>query len=511
MREQLFDLAIVGGGVNGCAIARDAAGRGLSVLLVEEGDLARATSSASTKLLHGGLRYLEYYEFRLVREALIEREVLLRAAPHFIWPLRFVLPWRPGTRARWLVRFGLLLYDHLGGREILPACRSLDLTRDVAGRPLQADVRYGFEYSDCWVEDARLTIMNARDAADRGALVRPRTRCVGARRAEGLWRLVVEDRTTGTRTEAAARILVNATGPWADRFLREVVGTSPPARVRLVQGSHLVTRRLFDHDRAYLLQNPDGRIVFAIPYEQDFALIGTTDHEIAGDPGQVAVTAEERDYLLASITRWFRRPLGPEDIVWSYAGVRPLYNDGASAAQAATRDYVLHLDAPVGAAPLLSVFGGKLTTARKLAEAALLELAPFVSSAVGPWTASAHLPGGDFPWDGFAHLVAELRRRYPFLPERLANRLARYYGTRAALLLGDAKRLGDLGTSFGADLYEREVEWMRREEWAATAEDVLWRRSKLGLRVSAAEIRRLEAHLAGERRRPSIDAASPTC
>lgn len=511
MTEQLFDLAIVGGGVNGCAIARDAAGRGLSVLLVEEGDLARATSSASTKLIHGGLRYLEYYEFRLVREALIEREVLLRSAPHFIWPFRFVLPWRPGTRARWLVRLGLFLYDHLGGREILPACRSLDLSRDAAGLPLQADVRHGFEYSDCWVDDARLAIMCARDAADRGAAIRPRTRCLAARRSEGIWRLVLEDRTSGTRREAAARVLVNATGPWADRFLREAVGIEPPARVRLVQGSHIVTRRLVDHDRAYVLQNPDGRIVFVIPYEQDFTLIGTTDHDIAGDPEQVGMTGEERDYLLESVNRWFRRPLGPDDIVWSYAGVRPLYDDGASAAQAATRDYVLHLDAPRGAAPLLSVFGGKLTTARKLAEAALTELARFVSSAANPWTASAHLPGGDFPWDGFAHLLAELRQRYPFLPERLAHRLTRYYGTRTVRLLGDAREIGDLGTFFGADLYEREVEWMVREEWAATAEDVLWRRSKLGLRTMPTEIRRLEAHLAGERRTASIDAASLAC
>ena len=511
MATEPFDLAIVGGGVNGCAVARDAAGRGLGVLLVEQGDLAGATSSASTKLIHGGLRYLEHYEFRLVREALIEREVLLRSAPHFIWPLRFVLPHRPGLRPRWLIRLGLFLYDHLGGREILPGCRSVDLGRDPAGEALDPAIIRGFEYSDCWVEDARLVVACARDAARRGAEIRPRTRCSAARREGALWRLRLEDRPGGTSFEVAARALVNATGPWAARFLEEAVGTPPPARVRLVQGSHLVTRRLFDHDKAYILQNPDGRICFAIPYEGEFTLIGTTDRDIEGDPAEPRISEAETDYLLTTVNRWLRRPVARADILWSYAGVRPLYDDGASAAQQATRDYVLTLEGGDEVAPLLSVFGGKLTTSRRLAEAALARLAPFFPGLPGPWTAGAHLPGGDFPWDGFGRLVAGLRERFPFLPEPLARRLARYYGTQAAELLGDARVLGDLGEPFGAGLFEREVDWMVREEWAATADDILWRRSKLGLRLGAAERARLEAWLGGARRPCSglaVDAAA---
>jgi glycerol-3-phosphate dehydrogenase len=509
MREGPFDLAIVGGGVNGCAIARDAAGRGLAVLLVEQGDLAGATSSASTKLIHGGLRYLELHEYRLVREALVEREVLLRSAPHFIWPLRFVLPHRPGLRPRWLIRLGLFLYDHLGGREILPGSHGLDLRRDPAGAPLDPSITRGFEYSDCWVEDARLVVACARDAALRGARIRPRTRCTAARREDGLWRLALEDRASGTSSEARARVLVNATGPWAARFLEEAVGTRPPARVRLVQGSHLVTRRLFDHDKAYILQNADGRICFAIPYEGDLTLIGTTDRDLEGDPSEPRISEAETDYLLAAVGRWLRRPVERADILWSYAGVRPLYDDGASAAQQATRDYVLTLEGGGAAAPLLSVFGGKLTTCRRLAEAALARLGPFFPGLPGPWTAGAHLPGGDFPWDGFERLVAGLRGRYPFLPEQLARRLARYYGTRAAELLGDARALADLGEAFGGGLHAREVEWMVREEWAATADDVLWRRSKLGLRLTTGERARLEAWLAGARRPrggPAVDA-----
>lgn len=508
MGSGAFDLAIVGGGVNGCAIARDAAGRGLSVLLVEQGDLASATSSASTKLIHGGLRYLEHYEFRLVREALIEREVLLRLAPHFIWPLRFVLPHRPGRRPAWLVRLGLFLYDHLGGREILPGCRRLDLRRDPAGEPLAADLRYGFEYSDCWVEDARLVVTYARDAARRGATIRPRTRCTAARRAGGLWQLRLE--RGGVVEELQARVLVNATGPWAARFLEEIVGVRAPARIRLVQGSHIVTRRLFSHGRAYIFQNDDGRICFAIPFEDDFTLIGTTDRDIEGDPADARITAVETEYLLAAVNRWFRRPVVHDEIVWSYAGVRPLYDDGATAAQEATRDYVLHLDAERGRAPLLSVFGGKITTSRRLAEAALAKLEPWFPGLPAPWTATAALPGGEFSWDGFETLVAGLWARYPFLPGSLARRLARYYGTRAFELLGDARRLEDLGEPFGADLYAREVDWMVREEWAASADDILWRRSKLGLRLDAASRARLEAWLAGARgpRPAAVDAAA---
>ncbi len=499
MSNGAFDLAIVGGGANGCAIARDAAGRGLSVVLVEQGDLASATSSASTKLIHGGLRYLEHFEFRLVREALVEREVLLRSAPHFIRPLRFVLPHRAGLRPAWVVRLGLFLYDHLGGREILPACRSLDLRSDPAGAPLRPDLRRAFEYSDCWVEDARLVIMCARDAARLGADIRPRTPCTKALSTDGRWRLRLEDRSRGGVEEVEARVLVNATGPWAARFLEQVVGTAPPARIRLVQGSHIVTRRLFDHDRAYLFQNEDGRVCFAIPYEGDFTLIGTTDRDIEGDPGVVRISEDETDYLLAAVNRWLRRPVARGDIVWSFAGVRPLYDDGANAAQEATRDYVLHLDDGGWTAPLLTVFGGKLTTCRRLAEAALARLARFFPGLRPPWTAGAHLPGGDFPWDGFEALVADLRGRYRFLDSALLRRLARYHGTRAFALLGDARRLEDLGEAFGAGLYEREVHWMVREEWAETVDDILWRRSKLGLRIDSAGRERLAARLAGVR------------
>jgi len=477
------DLLIIGGGINGCGIARDAAGRGLAVTLAEQGDLGGATSAASTKLIHGGLRYLEYGEFRLVREALQEREVLLRAAPHIVWPLRFVLPHHAGLRPWPVLRLGLFLYDHLGGRRLLPATRSLDLRHDPAGAPLTPGHRRGFEYSDCWVEDSRLVLLNARDAAARGARVLPRTRCVAAWRTEGLWQARLRDMATGAETEVAARALVNAAGPWVAEVLHQVAGSNAPARVRLVKGSHIVTRRLFDHDRCYIFQNADGRIVFAIPYEDDYTLIGTTDEDFTGDPATVAADAEEIAYLCAAVDTYFKRPIGPADVVWSYAGVRPLYDDGASAAQAATRDYVLRL---TGAPPLLSVFGGKITTYRRLAEAALDALLPFLPQQGPAWTIAAPLPGGDFPWDGAAALSADLARRYPFLDAGMARRFIRRHGTEAAAILGDAKRLEDCGRHFGCGLTEREVAWMIAHEWARTPEDVLWRRSKLGLHLDAA-------------------------
>ncbi len=480
------DLLVVGGGVNGCGIARDAAGRGLSVVLAEKGDLAGATSSASTKLIHGGLRYLEYREFRLVREALIEREVLLRAAPHIVWPLRFVLPHHAGLRPWPLLKLGLFLYDHLGGRRILPPTRALDLRRDPAGEPLRPDYRRAFEYSDCWVEDARLVVLNARDAADRGATVLTRTRCVSARREGGLWRAVLRDEATGARREVAARALVNAAGPWAAEVLGGVAGVNTPARVRLVKGSHIVTRRLYGHDRCYIFQNADSRICFAIPYEEEFTLIGTTDEEFTGDPASPAISEAETDYLCRAVSGYFRRPVTRGDVVWSYAGVRPLYDDGASRAQEATRDYVLTLDDDAAEAPLLSVFGGKITTYRRLAEAALAKLAPHFAGLGAPWTSSAPLPGGDFPWDGAPALAAALRGDHPFLGEALARRLVRQYGTRARAVLGEAREMADLGRDFGVGLTEREVAWQMREEWARTPEDVLWRRSKLGLRLDAA-------------------------
>jgi glycerol-3-phosphate dehydrogenase len=495
---RVFDLAIIGGGINGAGIARDAAGRGWSVYLCEQGDLAGATSSASTKLIHGGLRYLEYYAFRLVHEALREREVLWGIAPHLIRPLRFVLPHHAGLRPAWLLRTGLFLYDHIGGRKRLPATRTLRLRSDPAGAPLKPDFSLAFEYSDCWVDDSRLVVLNARDAAERGAEIATRTRAVSAARDGDAWRLTVEDIANGGRREVQAHTLVNAAGPWVANVLTDVLHATAPAKVRLVQGSHIVVPKLFGHDRAYLFQNADNRIFFAIPYEHDFTLIGTTDLDFRGDPAGVRVSAAEQQYLCAGAREYFRAPITPQMIVWSYSGVRPLYDDGVSAAQEATRDYVLTLDAPAGAAPLLSAFGGKITTYRRLAEAALARLAPHLPAPSAPagWTARAPLPGGDFPVDGFDALVRTLRERWPFLTPPFATRLARAYGTRALALLEGVRTARDLGTNFGADLTEAELEYLARDEWARTAEDVLWRRSKLGLRMTPAEVEDVERAMA---------------
>ncbi len=497
-----FDLAIVGGGVNGCGIARDAAGRGLSVFLCEMNDLASGTSSWSTKLVHGGLRYLEYYEFRLVREALIEREVLWRIAPHLIHPLRFVLPHHAGLRPAWLLRLGLFLYDHLGGRKLLPPTRTLDLRTDITGRPL-APNRFtrGFEYSDCAVDDARLVVLNARDAAERGAEIRTRTRAIEARQHDGRWRVTLEDAATGERSTIFARVLINAAGPWVHEFLAGTVGVNARANVRLVQGSHIVVPKLYDHDHAYMLQNADGRIVFTIPYQDDYTLIGTTDRDYDGDPSAARATQQEIDYLCASVSEYFARPVKPKDVVWSYSGVRPLYDDGASEAKAATRDYVFELDAREGAAPVLSVFGGKITTYRKLAEEALERVASYLPKIEtrGNWTGGAALPGGEFDVLGLDALIASLQSRYRFLSKVHATRLARAYGTRAAKLLGEAVSLADLGEDFGATLTEAEVRYLVAEEWALTAEDIVWRRSKLGLRLSADQVAALERWLARER------------
>ncbi len=507
MSAPVFDVAIIGGGVNGCGIARDAAGRGASVVLFEQGDLAGATSSASTKLIHGGLRYLEHYEFRLVREALTEREVIWRAAPHIVRPLRFVLPHHEGLRPWWLLRLGLFLYDHLGGRQLLPATRSLDLRQDEAGEPLQPRFHRAFEYSDCWVEDARLVVLNARDAAERGARILPRTKVVGARRRADHW-LVTTQAADGTRAETSARTLVNAAGPWVADVLNDIVPSERPAAVRLVQGSHIVVPRLFDHDRCYIFQNGDGRIVFAIPYEGDFTLIGTTDRDYRGDPAKVAASEDEIAYLCAAAGEYFRREIQREDVVWTYSGVRPLYDDGASKAQEATRDYVLKLDEPAGSAPLLSVFGGKITTSRRLAEAAVQKLAAAVPALrAAPWTAGASLPGGDFPVEGFEGLVERLCASRPWLDRKLARRLARAYGTRAEALLEGARAMADLGEVFGADLTEREVAWLMAQEWAMTAEDVLFRRSKLGLRFSAEQRQALDDYMTAQAARPPAMAA----
>ncbi len=486
MPDTRLDLFVIGGGVNGCGIARDAAGRGLSVTLAEQGDLAGATSSASSKLFHGGLRYLEYYEFRLVRESLAEREVLLRAMPHIAWPMRFVLPHHRGLRPRWLLRLGLFLYDHLGGRKILPPARSLDLSTSPLGAPLKDIYRKGFEYSDCWVQDSRLVALNARDAGQRGATILTRTRVTGAKRHKDHWDITTEDVITGNETTHRARALVNAAGPWVAEVLRDTLGIDSREKVRLVRGSHIVTRRLFDHDQPYILQGGDGRIVFALPFEHDFTLIGTTEVDHQATPGDATCSDDEAAYLCAFVSEYFKRPVTEADIVWRFSGVRPLYDDGASSATEATRDYVLSLDE--SGAPLVSVFGGKITTYRRLAEGVLAKLGHS-----GAWTAGVALPGGDFPWNGAPDLVAGLCADYPFLGHDWAERLVHAYGTDARLLLGAAQAAADLGRDFGATLTEAELDWLHRHEFARTAEDVLWRRTKLGLRLSEAEARAVAA------------------
>jgi len=493
------DVFIIGGGINGAGIARDAVGRGFSVGLCEANDLASGTSSWSTKLIHGGLRYLEHYEFRLVREALMEREVLWATAPHIIWPLRFVLPHHRAMRPPWLLRLGLFLYDNLGGRRRLPGTRVLDLRRDPAGVPLQAGFTTGFEYSDCWVQDARLTVLNARDAADRGATILVRTECIGLTRRDGLWDVRLRDHASGAERTVTARLVVNAAGPWVDRVLRGPLGHQDAHNVRLVQGSHIVVPRLFDHDRCYIFQNPDARIIFAIPFEGDFTLIGTTDQEYTGDPGAAHISEAEIAYLCEAASAYFRTPITADQVIWSYSGVRPLFDDGAGKAQEATRDYVLKVEdhddeggGEGGGAPLINIFGGKITTFRRLAESVLSRVEARLGRRGRPWTGDAPLPGGDFPVDGFEALVDALASAYPHLPCALLWRLARHYGTTARVILGEARTPADLGRCFGADLHEAEVRHLMTREWARTAEDVLWRRTKLGLRFSDAEAKALE-------------------
>ena len=500
--QACFDLLIVGGGINGAGIARDAAGRGLSVLLVEQEDLASHTSSASTKLIHGGLRYLEYYEFRLVREALIERERLLGMAPHIIWPLAFVLPQMNSPRPAWLVRLGLFLYDHLGGRKKLPATKTVNLARSALGNGLRPGAKTAFVYSDCWVEDSRLVVLNARDAAERGAQIETRTRLVSARREGALWKAEIAG-DGGTRT-VFAKGLVNAAGPWVEDVLQRAANASQDRGVRLIKGSHIVVPKLYEGEHAFMLQNPDRRIVFAIPYEHDYTLIGTTDEPWQGQPGKAQISSEETDYLCETVRRYFAKAIHPEDVVWSFAGIRPLYDDHAASASAVTRDYVLDLDGGSGPdgqtrAPLLSVFGGKITTYRKLAEHALEKLVPFYPGATGDWTAGADLPGGDIPGDDFERFAAELAAAHPALPAALIARLARAYGTRATVILGNAQTMADLGTDFGGGLTRAEVDYLAGQEWARSAEDVLYRRSKLGLHVPPGTAKAVEAYLAAHK------------
>ncbi|HTO18247.1 MAG TPA: glycerol-3-phosphate dehydrogenase [Pseudomonas sp.] len=489
--EVLYDLAVIGGGINGAGIAADAAGRGLQVYLCEQHDLANHTSSASSKLIHGGLRYLEHREFRLVHEALAEREVLLGKAPHIIKPLRFILPHRPHLRPAWMIRFGLFCYDHLGRRRTLPGSRGLRLGADS---PLRPDMTRGFEYSDCWVDDARLVVLNAMAAREHGARVDTRTRCLSAQARDGVWQLDME-RADGRRFHLHARALVNACGPWVADFLRDGLQCQPRHGVRLVQGSHIVVPRLYPGEQAYILQNEDRRIVFVIPWLERFSLIGTTDREYHGDPAQVRISEEEIEYLLAVVNQHFRQPVERDDILHSFSGVRPLLDDESGDPSAVTRDYFLELHGAADQAPLLSVFGGKLTTYRRLAESALELLKPWLKNMGPRWTADAPLPGGEEMDD---QLAAQLVEQAPWLPVELARRWAVSYGSRSWRLLASATGLGDLGEHFGAGLYAREVDYLRREEWAQSAEDILWRRGKLGLFLEAEQCAGLDAYLQRE-------------
>ncbi|SBV31481.1 Glycerol-3-phosphate dehydrogenase [uncultured Sphingopyxis sp.] len=488
-----YDVIVVGGGVNGAGVARDAAGRGARVLLLEAGDLAQGTSSKSTKLIHGGLRYLEHYEFGLVREALKERERLWGIAPHIIHPMRFVLPYRDGLRPRWLLRLGLFLYDHIGGRRKLPATRSVDLTRHAAGAPLQPQYAKGFEYSDGWVDDARLVMLNARDAADRRARVRTRTRADMLHCEDGLW-IVDAVGEQGHHYRFAGRSVVNAAGPAVLDLLRRA-DAEPDHRMRLVRGSHIVVRRLFDHDYAYFFQLPDGRIFFAIPYERDFTLIGTTDQDHDGPADEAEASDEEIAYLCEGASLYFREAVTPADVVWTYSGVRPLVEDGSGRPEAATRGYRIDLDMDEGA-PLLTIYGGKITSYRHVAEEAVDALAEHVPAlAGGHWTARAPLPGGDFPVEGAAALRAEYKLAYPFLSAATVDRIVRAYGTDARRWLAGAGDWDALGGEIAHGLSLAELRWMAMREWARTTDDVLWRRSKLGLLFTAAETGRLAGHV----------------
>ncbi len=519
MADQSFDLLVIGGGINGCGVARDAAGRGLSVLLVEKDDLAQATSSASTKLFHGGLRYLEYFKFRMVREALQERETLLRMMPHISWPLRFVLPVTPGLRyardnsslgrvlARipglagrrpaWLTRLGLFVYDHLGGRKILPACCALDLRAHPAGAPLRDRFVKGFEYSDCWVEDSRLVVLNARSAQIHGAEIRTRTRFEGARREAGAW-MAELSRADGTRETVTARAIVNAAGPWARNVLTGDMQRGNRHGLRLVRGSHIIVRRLFDHAQPYFLQLQDGRIIFAIPYERDFTLIGTTDVDHDGDAGAAACTDAERDYLLAAANSFFEEGIAKDDIVATFSGVRPLYDDGASSASSATRDYVLTCEDEDGAAALVNVFGGKITTYRRLAEQVMDRLGPYFAGMGAGWSDGEPLPGGDFGLADRQVLLSRLQQSFSFLTPEWAERLVTAYGTDAFALLEGVAARDDLGPHFGGTLHGREVDWLVAREWAVSADDILWRRSKLGLVLDHGQAGALSDYLEGK-------------
>jgi len=492
---EVFDLLIIGGGINGVGIARDASGRGLRVALCEMGDLAGATSSASSKLIHGGLRYLEQYEFRLVREALAEREVLLAIAPHLVRPMRFIIPHVPTLRPAWMVRLGLFLYDHLSRRVTLPGSRGVDLATGAYSADFKPGLRRGFAYSDCWVDDARLVVLNARDAANRGARIFTRTRFESATPTDSGWRAIVEDCNDGTRTEIQARVIVNATGPWLAKTLDALPGAEQRHRIRLVKGSHIVVPRLYPGDHALILQNDDERVVFIIPFEQHFSLIGTTDVAVSGAPESAAISENEIDYLCRAANRYVARDVAPSDVIWSFAGVRPLFDDGATKASEVSRDYALELDNPDHRPPVLSVYGGKLTTYRKLAERAVERMAPLFPRLGPAWTAAAALPGGTLPDGGIDALIKSLGEDYPNLDGALIAGLARRHGSLAGEVLAHSPAGAAGGRHFGADLHSFEVDYFIRREWARTVEDVLWRRTKSGLRLDPAAVDALAAYM----------------
>ncbi|HCX88330.1 MAG TPA: glycerol-3-phosphate dehydrogenase [Gammaproteobacteria bacterium] len=490
----MFDVFIIGGGINGCGVARDAAGRGLSVCLAEKDDLGGKTSSGSTKLIHGGLRYLEHYEFNLVRKSLIEREVLWSIAPHIIYPLRFVLPHHGGLRPSALLRLGLFIYDHLGGRKNLSKSRKISLASDEVGQPLRSEFKIGFEYSDCWVDDARLVLVNARDAADRGAKIMARHEVVSARRENGLWVIDSRDHNS-TKHEFRARILVNAAGPWVSQLTDSVIGGAVNRNMHLIRGSHIVVPKLYAHDRCYLLQNSDGRIVFVIPYEGDFSLIGTTDEEHHESLDEINIDKREAEYLCRSVNGYFKRSINVKDVAWSYSAVRPLFDDGNSDAKSITRDYRVVSEVNETGPPLISILGGKITTYRKLAEDVMAEVSRSLG-ALGPsWTGSSPLPGGSFACLEFENEVTRVREEYPFLSHSYAHRLMRLYGSLACQILRGAKSYEDLGQFFGGHLYENEVRYLMEYEWAMSVEDILWRRTKEGLRLSDDEVRQLSDFL----------------
>ncbi|KPH89525.1 Aerobic glycerol-3-phosphate dehydrogenase [Pseudoalteromonas sp. P1-16-1b] len=485
-----YDLLIIGGGINGAGIAADASGRGLKVLLCEQNDLASATSSNSSKLIHGGLRYLENYQFRLVREALREREVLLKKAPHIIWPLSFRLPHQAHLRSPWMIRMGLFIYDHLAWRNTLPASKAIEFNRDSV---LNSSITQGFEYADGWVDDARLVILNAQAAHNLGATIATRTRCIKATRNADYWDVTLEQQASKQHLNIKAKSVVNAAGPWVASLFEDVFTQPTPHTVRLVKGSHIVVPRIHSQPVAYILQNEDNRIVFVIPYEQDYSLIGTTDEEYSGDIADVKISEQEIEYLISITNHYFKKPISEADIVHTFSGVRPLLDDKSTDAQAVTRDYKLILNNEADHAPLLSVFGGKITTYRKLAENAVNKLAPFYPKMSGSWTKDTPLPGGDF--SNQAHLIAQLESSYPWLPIDTLKRMARSYGTLSYELLGNSQAIGDLGYHFGHGLYAKEVDYLVNHEWAKSSADILWRRTKLGLRFTEKQVIALGQYL----------------